>query len=77
MVKSSPKIRDHQQPSKLHTIKMKIKSTAISLFIAFVAAFSFTGCSNTDTSNNVKMHEMGGSKPSYPMQDKDMPGRNN
>ncbi len=56
---------------------MKIKSTAISLCIALVAAFAFTGCSNTDTSSNVKMHEMGGTKPSYPMQDKDMPGRNN
>ena len=56
---------------------MKIKSTAMSLSIALSAAFAFAGCSNTDTSNNVKMHEMGGTKPSYPMQDKDMPGRAN
>ena len=58
-------------------MKTKLKSPAISLSIALVAAFAFTGCSNTDTSSNVKMHEMGGPKPSYPMQDKDMLGRNN
>ena len=56
---------------------MKIKSTAISLSILLVAAFSSVSCSSTDTSSNVKMHEMGGPKPSYPMQDKDMPGRTN
>ncbi len=56
---------------------MKNKSTAISLSIILVAAFSSIGCSSTDTSSNVKTHEMGGPKPSFTMQDKDMPGRNN
>ena len=56
---------------------MKIKATAISLSIVLVAAFSSVGCSATDTSRNVKTHEMGGPKPSFTMQDKDMPGRNN
>lgn len=58
-------------------MKSKLKSTALSLSIALVAAFALTGCSSTDTRSNVGMHEMGGPKPSYPMQDKDMPGRNN
>ena len=56
---------------------MKIKSTAIGLSFFLVAAFSSVGCSGTDTSSNVKMHEMGGPKPSFTMQDKDMPGRTN
>ena len=59
-------------------MKSKLKFTAaMSSFITLVAAFAFTGCSSTDTRSNVKMHEMGGPKPSYPMQDKDMPGKNN
>ena len=56
---------------------MKIKSTAFSLSILLAAAFSFVGCAGTDHSNDVKTHEMGGPKPSYPMQNKDMPGRPN
>ena len=58
-------------------MKSKLISLALSLPIALTATFAFTGCSNTDTSSNVKMHEMGGNKPGYSMQDKDMPGRNN
>ena len=56
---------------------MKIKSTAFSLSILLAAAFSFVGCAGTDHSNDVKTHEMGGPKPSYPMQNKDMPSRPN
>lgn len=56
---------------------MKIKAKAISLSIVLVAAFSSVGCAGTDHRNDVKTHEMGGPKPSYTMQDKDMPGRTN
>ncbi len=61
-------------------MKMKIKSSAIRLIrlsIILAATFSFIGCTGTDHSNDVKTHEMGGPKPSYSMQNKDMPGRTN
>ena len=58
-------------------MKSKLNPTVRTLSITLTPAFSFTCCSSTDTGSNVKMHEMGGNKSGYSMQDKDMPCRNN
>ena len=56
---------------------MKPKSVIATAFLAMLSTFVLIGCAGTNHSTDVKTHEMGGPKPSFTMQDKDMPGRTN
>ena len=58
-------------------MNIKPKSVILTVCLAMLSCFLLIGCAGTDHSTDVKTHEMGGPKPSFTMQDKDMPGRTN
>ena len=57
-------------------MKTKLKSTIVSLILAMLAAFTFTGCESTGSSGGSNTHEMGGLRTPR-MDNRIMPNRGN
>ncbi len=57
-------------------ITTKLRSTIVSLILAILSAFTFTGCESTSNGGGSNTHEMGGPRTSR-MDNSIMPNRRN